>query len=127
MASLGLQCNPFRCKGLLWITSRGGATRPGTFVTEFLIPSSNPQREPARSRHGLAVHISKREWPLCLNRNDHQRKYAVVNIIHRLQNASTIYPEITLGKFRGIWRDQIFADDDITGDEFKVMYAIESF
>jgi hypothetical protein len=84
-----------------------------------------------KSSAGVIRHrpAAQRKWPPPGKVNGHQRKITIVNINDHLLDASTIsiYPAMNLGKFRGIWRDQIFADDDITGDEFKVMYAIESF
>jgi hypothetical protein len=39
----------------------------------------------------------------------------------------TIYPELSFGKFRGIWLDQIFDDPELTGDEIRVMRAITGY
>jgi hypothetical protein len=55
------------------------------------------------------------------------RKYLVVNINNRLQNASQIYPEMSIWKFRGIWLDQVFDDAELTGDETRVMRAITTY
>jgi hypothetical protein len=42
-------------------------------------------------------------------------------------NNHTIYPELSFGKFRGIWLDQVFDDAGLTGDETRVMRAITKY
>ena len=56
-----------------------------------------------------------------------KKKDHVVTIINRAKSASTIYPELSFGKFRGIWLDQVFDDAGLTGDETRALRAVTTF